>query len=272
MRTTQCIARTIALLASLAWTATTHAQSAPAAAADGRDTATWRIAAGYDSFQLRDIARSRPPVDASPIAWRGTGPSFFVQRTRADGSRMRRYEASAAFAGNFEYRSPTRSTPRPADDGAWSVDGRYEYRRFVFSTFLPRGLEAGVGVQAIGAISSRQWHIPIELDTRERSLLAGTSIVAAVHVKRWRRVELEADWINGLAIQQLHEEATASPADRSRSAGAWLTNLVVAADVRVGARTALTARLVRTGDGSLGSHGSYASSRSTLVAGVTYGR
>ena len=41
------------------------------APADG----TWRAWAGHDTFRLRDTAkRSSPPVDGSPVEWRGAGP------------------------------------------------------------------------------------------------------------------------------------------------------------------------------------------------------
>src|SRR4051794_6637632 len=34
----------------------------------------WVVSAGRESFTYRDIARSGPPADASPVSWTGVGP------------------------------------------------------------------------------------------------------------------------------------------------------------------------------------------------------
>ena len=51
----------------LALPAAAQAQTAPF---DG----TWRAWAGHDTFRYRDTAKSSPPVDGSPVEWRGAGP------------------------------------------------------------------------------------------------------------------------------------------------------------------------------------------------------
>jgi hypothetical protein len=232
----------------------------------------WRVAGGYGWFGLRDVARSHPPVDASPVAWHGTGPVLFAQRTRTRETRAHRYELSAAFDGNFEYRSPLESLARPDGDSYRSIEGRYEYRRYLFRDRFVRGLDVGVGIQGIGAFYGLSRHLPVNLEVDETGVRGGTSIVAAARVQRWSRTHLEVGWINGIAIGRVREHRPDVPDDLTRFAGGWLTDLVITADVRVARSAAITIRYVDTGDGLSASHRTYTTSHGSIAGGVTFAR
>ena len=57
----------VAVWLALPAAAQAQTQMAPA---DG----TWFAWAGHDTFRFRDTAKSSPPVDGSPVEWRGAGP------------------------------------------------------------------------------------------------------------------------------------------------------------------------------------------------------
>jgi len=66
---------------------------------------TWSVAAGHESFWMRDISRSGTPVDASPIAWTGDGPAVVV------------------YSGRWR---PVRMIPASIADSATQAAGTYE--------------------------------------------------------------------------------------------------------------------------------------------------
>src|SRR5262245_4732639 len=90
----------------------------------------WTVAAGVESLWWRDVARTGPPVWASPLAWEGQGPAVHVSYDRGRRSRLHRFEGSFSSAGGFELRSPVRITAAAGSDAASRVGGRYEYRRY----------------------------------------------------------------------------------------------------------------------------------------------
>ena len=240
--------------------------------ADPRPVASWHVAAGADAYALRDVARTGP-VDASPVAWRGRGPALLVWYTRARPTRQHRFEFSAAAASGFRYDDGLRSTARPSDDRYRRVEGRYEYRRYPWTSLLFRGFDVGVGVQAIGARASAIRHIPVDLESRESSTSAGTAVVAAARLRRWSRVTIDVAWNNGAVVGRLSSRHTAdAAASRTRSGGGWLTDLSIAADIALRPPLALTVRYVDTHDGLFSSHGSSTSARSAITVGVTYAK
>ena len=99
---------------------------------------TWRVSAGHESFAFRDIARSKPPVDASPVVWRGGGPAVTVGHERSPAV------SPASFRNGP--RPPTAAssttqgldvTPRPPGDSASrSSPARYDYRRSPAATTI----------------------------------------------------------------------------------------------------------------------------------------
>jgi hypothetical protein len=111
---------------------------------------TWTVAAGYESFWLRDVASSRPAVDGSPITWEGVGPAVTVFYERGGPGRLHHFEGSFVSSGGFSLASPVRTTPAPSDDRATRAGGRYEYRRYPFRDLGLAGFDLGFGVEGDG--------------------------------------------------------------------------------------------------------------------------
>src|SRR5215510_8992124 len=109
----------------------------------------WTAGGGRESFSLRDVARSGPPVDASPVSWTGSGPSLTALYERANPKRAHRVIVDVASEGSFDYEGPLRGTPAAGDDSAQRIEGRYEYRRYLFGEHLPRGVDVIGGVQGM---------------------------------------------------------------------------------------------------------------------------
>ena len=95
----------------LALPAAAQAQTAPA---DG----TWRAWAGHDTFRLRDTAKSSPPVDGSPVEWRGAGPILGLAWDRERPFRLHRFDVAFLAAGGFVYDTGIGTIPRPDDPRA----------------------------------------------------------------------------------------------------------------------------------------------------------
>jgi hypothetical protein len=83
------------------------ATGGPAAAQDppalGASTSTWTAIAGVQHVSLRDVARSGPPVDASPVAREGSGPMLVAGYRRNRPDRLHRVEFAVTSAAS----SPT---------------------------------------------------------------------------------------------------------------------------------------------------------------------
>jgi hypothetical protein len=45
-----------------------------AASASAQSVTSWTATSGIEQFASTDIVRGKPPVDASPVAWQGSGP------------------------------------------------------------------------------------------------------------------------------------------------------------------------------------------------------
>ena len=253
--------------------AATSAQSGvPDPSGDSRKI-TWHLAAGYDRVALRDIARSTPPVDASPVAWRGEGASLLVQHTRARATRFHRYGFSAASDGNFAYDSGLETVVRPNNDHYGRLEGRYEYRRYFFSNVGLRGLDVGGGLQGIGSRSSITRHIPENIEAGETRAALAAGGVAALRLRRWSRFELELGWINGVHISHLGEHHSVdSAATRSRWGGGWLTDLSIGGSVAVSRQASLSVTYFRANDGLLSSHRGVTSARNSLSIGAMYAK
>src|SRR5215831_3550051 len=59
----------------------------------------WTAAGGRETFTYRDVARTSPPVDASPIEWTGSGPSLTATYERGNETRAHRVLVDVASAG-----------------------------------------------------------------------------------------------------------------------------------------------------------------------------
>src|SRR5689334_8227433 len=100
--------RLAVIAAVLGTAAAASAQSAPAGVPA---TQSWSAQGGVQTFALRDISRTTNPPDASPVAWRGSGPvlSGHYERTGVRAAQL--FDGAIARAGSFSYASPIDSTP-----------------------------------------------------------------------------------------------------------------------------------------------------------------
>src|SRR4029450_810643 len=141
---TAALSLTGVFLASLA-----SAQSAPPQTATSWPP-RWTVMAGVESFWWRDVARTGPPVWASPISWDGQGPIVWVSHDRGSRARLHHFEGSFASAGGFELRSPVATRAAPDDDGVSRFSARYEYRRYRWRDLWLNGFDLGIGVEGSG--------------------------------------------------------------------------------------------------------------------------
>jgi hypothetical protein len=233
----------------------------------------WTVTAGVESFWWRDVARTGPPVDGSPVSWDGQGPVIYVAHDRGSRSRLHHFEGAFASAGGFVLRSPVRTTPAPDDDAVSRLSGRYEYRRYPWRDLWITGFDVGIGVEAIGEHLSFDRHFEPEID-RHRSLnTVGTAAVIAARWERSPRWSLLAAWGNGLSIGRStqHQRGDLEVTQRGWGGG-WQTNLELRGNVRVATRMLLTAAWLTSGEGRLGSHDSFTYGRARFTMGVTYAR
>jgi hypothetical protein len=232
----------------------------------------WFAAAGHESQSFRDISRGGPPVDASPVEWKGSGPSLALGYERRGVRRFHRFSADIAAARSFSYVGPVRREAAPPGDDLLRVEGRYEYRRYPLDDLFVRGLDAGVGVQGIGRrlSYSRSRDAVVHEGT---DLTAAIACVAAARLHRWSRWSAEIEWVNGIsAVRARKSVAGETLADARRWGGGWLTDLSARLTVPIARRTALTLSYLRTGEGTMVLHNSYATSRHRVAVGVTHGR
>jgi len=250
--------------------AVTEAQPQPAPPATSPE---WSVAAGYESLWFRDVARTGPPVDGSPIAWEGGGPAIVVSHDRGRPYRLHHFEGFFSAGGGFSLETPVRSIPAPSNDGAHRFGARYEYRRYPFRDLWLTGFDIGFGIEGDGErfVFSRHFQPDIEFDRTVTNV--GTSGVLAARLHHWTRIDLLAAWGNGLSVGRAslgHRAAIDS--EQLEWGGGWQTNLHLRAAVRVGARTSLVASYFNSGEGRLASHDTFTYGRSRFAAGVTYGR
>jgi hypothetical protein len=251
------------------------AQAVDGASASPSPTVTWRVAVGQGTLRVRDVASSRPGrhVDASPVSWEGHGMAFVVELDRATTRRLHHLEGSFEQSGDAVYRTPLAAIPRPAGDGARRVAASYEYRRYLFVDLGLRGFDAGLGVQAGADLSSvtRLFDPAIELRLRESSLTTG--VVAAARLRRWRRVQVEASFVNGGAIVRATTcHSAAAEKGVTRWGVGWLTDLTLRADVRMSSSVTIFASYFDTGRGRFVTRDSAASGRRRVMVGVSHGR
>lgn len=234
--------------------------------------AGWSASGGRETFAYRDIARNGPPADASPVEWRGSGPSIVLVYERATTRRAHRFTIDVAKAGSFAYSGPVRGIAAPGDDSATRLEGRYEYRRYVLRDRIVRGLAAGIGVQGGGRRLSLQRHPGMA--TEAMSSTAGSVAgVASARLHRWARWSAQIDWTNGLAFLREHDRhSTDVLSDVRLWGGGWLTDLEVSGTVHLSRRAAVSASFLSTGEGTALSHHSYAFARRRFALGVTYVR
>lgn len=233
--------------------------------------AGWSASGGRESFTFRDISRSGPPADASPVSWTGSGPSLVAAYHRASVKRAHLFNVDIASAGSFAYAGPIRRIDAPSDDRAFRFEGRYEYRRFILRDRIARGLDCTLGVQGLARLLTLTRHAG---GTQEYDS-GGTGVAGVVGARlhRWTRWSAEVAWTNGLTVLREHDSHSVDPlADTHLWGGSWLTDLAVSGSARLTTHAALTASWLTTGEGNAVSHHSYAFERRRALVGVTYGR
>jgi hypothetical protein len=235
--------------------------------------ATWTVVAGHQRLSIRDIARSGPPVEASPVAREGSGPMLHVSYRRARPDRLHRVDFAAASTGSFSYVTGIRTTSLPPGDAAARLEGRYEYRRYPFRDLGVRGLDLGVGVQAIADRLSIERRLPPAITIIDSAARGGAAIVAAARLRRWEPLTIEAAWINAAMIGGVTERHSAAAKAAGRNWGpGWLTDLEVRAVARVTARMQFVASYVHGNEGLISTRPGIAMVRHHVAAGVAYGR
>lgn len=250
----------------------TFAEAQPQPPLSGSSPA-WSVAAGYESFWLRDFARPGPPVDASPIAWEGEGPAVVGTYDRGRPGRLHHFEGSFASAGGFSLQTPVRSFPGPADDSAMRIGARYEYRRYPFRDLWMSGFDLGVGIEGSGDYLSFARHFQPAIELRTNLTNVGVAGVVAARFHRWPRVDLQAAWGNGGSIGRstAHHRAAVETTYQEWGGG-WQTNLQVLAAVRVAVHTSLLVSYLNSGEGRYASHDGITYGRSRFAVGVTFGQ
>jgi hypothetical protein len=266
--------RVAAILSALLLTALpASAQIAAGNSAASPPTDTWRLAGGTSSLWIRDVSRTRRPVDASPVSWTGHGIALVAERDRRTARRLHHLEVSFEQIGDAAFRTPLAEFRRPGGDAAMRVDGRYEYRRYPFVDLGVRGLDVGVGIQGGAELTSVTQHFDPAIEVRVRETNLTTGLAAAARLRRWQRVQIEAAWINGLSIGRntKRHSAAAEPTVREWGGG-WLSDLTLRVDLRVSNRTMIFASYFGTGRGAFVSHDGSASGRRRWMMGVSHGR
>lgn len=273
---TSCVVLALCLAAVLPWPTAGQTPPAAGSGSPAKDSArNWTIAAGLESFKLRGVGSTTPRAHASPVSWVGKGPGLSVRHDRATPARLHRFVATYAAAGRFEDDVVVTSLPRPAEDSEWRVGVTYEYRRYPFRDLWLDGFDLGIGAQGLAGHFSATRHTDPGIAAGRRETDLAASFVAVARYHRWRRLDLEAAWVNGLSLcrtRLTHSEALqATPTDWG---GGWLAHVVVLASVPVSERVAITGSFVRAveGHGHFESHHTIATGGHQFFAGVTYGR
>jgi len=249
----------------LALPAAAQAQTAPA---DG----TWRAWAGFDTFRYRDTAKSSPPVDASPVAWRGTGPILGLDWDRERPFRLHRVNVAFSAAGGFVYDTGIGTISRPGEESARFLEGGYEYRRYFARAIGIRPLHAGIGVR--GGSERRTFERRRGGNQQTDTTTAGSiAVVAALQYRPAGRVSADVEWGNALALTRGRQHLVAgSESEKTSWGGGWFTDLTARVNVRLAARTSLAVAYGGRGEGWLFDLRDYTDERRRIVAGVTYAR
>jgi hypothetical protein len=262
----------IAFAISAAGASSAFGQTNSTPAADS-STRIWRVGAGYETLWVRDVSRSGRPVDASPVTWEGRGPAVSVQFDRASVSRLHHFQFNAGWAGGFEFGTPLGKIPRSAAEKAVHLDGRYEYRRYPFRDLGPDGLDFGIGVEGGAVFRSLTQIFDPAIEARQRGTDVTAAVVVAGRLRRWRSVQLEAAWVNGMAVgRSSTHHSTAAETNRTAWGGGWLTDFTARADVRISDGVTLFTSYFTTGRGRYQSHGASTTGRGQFMLGVVYAR
>lgn len=233
-------------------------------------TTAWSVTSGIERFAFTDIVRGHPPVDASPIAWQGSGPMFTVARTRTAGPRVHRFEFVLADTGDFSYLSKQREFAADPEDGAFHLEGRYEYHRDVLTRHVPAWLRPSIAVRGSGAWLSITHHVPPANDISLSSTDACGAFVVAARIAAGQRISGDVNYANGLRLGRVSPHGF--PGETHAAAGGWTTDLALVGTVRVATRYAVAVRYFDRGDGLESNHRSFTTSQRQISVGVVYAK
>jgi hypothetical protein len=264
--------RLIAAVALALALATMLPAAARAQSTSSTSEAAWRASAGYETFSFRDVARSRPPVDGSPLRWDGSGPIVTVDYERTRPLRLHRYEVSVAAHGDFSYETGAGTVPRPSDEGTSFLEAQYDYRRYLARELGVRGLHAGVGVRGAGERRVLTHHYG-GVTLTETDISGSIAIVAALRFRPGNRFSAEAEWTNAAALLHGRQRREADVSiENSGWGGGWVTDLGARGELRIAAHVAAVVSYLKRGEGLLFDLRSYTDGRQRVMAGLTYAR
>jgi hypothetical protein len=192
------------------------------------------------------------------------------RRVRPD--RLHRFEFAATTAGDFSYASVRGAAPLPPGDNARSLEGRYEYRRYPWRGLALRGLDVGVGVEAILDRFSVARSFPPAIAITDSATRGGAGIVAAARLGRWPALDVEAAWTNAAVIASAVQRHSVSSASSRKSGPGWITDLDLTSMVRMTRHVSAVVSYRRSGEGLLGTRPAWAVGRRRVAAGIAYAR
>ncbi|HSW29511.1 MAG TPA: hypothetical protein VLH75_08530 [Longimicrobiales bacterium] len=251
------------------------AQDATGTSAPASSGVTWRFEAGRNSLWIRDVARSRlgQGVDASPVSWEAHGAAVTVERDHSSARRLHRIQASFEQAADAVFRSPLAASARPAGDGAIRVAGSIERGSYPFVDLGVAGFDVGFSLQGGAEWTSVIQHFDPAIEVRVTEANLTTGVAAVARLRRWRRVHLDAAWVNGSVLVRTTTQHSAAVEANVHDWGiGWLTDVTVRAHARVSSTVAISASYFGTDRGRFVSHGASASGRRRWTVGVSYAR
>ena len=253
--------------------ATDPPAQAPAPVSSTPAGTPWSVAAGYETWALRDIARSTLPMDGSPVSLEGGGPALALRYERALRQRVHRFDLSVASATGFAYDTPFDRIRLSSSDRIGRISGRYEYSRFPFVDVLIDGFDLGIGIQGNAARRSLSRELPGAVALRQTETEVGFGIPIVARIQRWTRAEVEVAFSPGLAIGRSRQSHSAGTGiDDGYAGGGGTAELSARVRVRLSPQMQLVTTYVGSQDWRLSDHRSYSARRRQLVMGVSYGR
>ena len=232
----------------------------------------WTASAGRATLAFRDVSRAIRPVDASPIAWQGSGPALRGRYDRLTRVSAHRVDVTWARASRFAYASPLRRVVAAADDDASLFSTRYGYTRYFFRDLGVHGLDLGAAAEAAyqRATQRRQYAAFLLRETSHGYAFGGA---IAARFARWRRFSLEAWWTNGLRMSNQHDAFEGGgPPPRDAWGGGWYDEWLMTGRVRMTRAMWLLAELGRTSEVYYAHNAADTARASALLLGVTYER
>ena len=95
----------------------------------------------------------------------------------------------------------------------------------------------------------------------------------AARLRRWRALDLQVAWANGVSIGRSSSRHQAAAETRiDQWGGGWQTHLHISAGIRVASRASVLLLYLTSGEGRYSSHETNTFGRSRLAMGVTYER